>query len=84
MFYSYGVFDGFSVVCGCYCVFFRDLCYFYFSNSVFVCLDCFCGSGTTLRVAREHNRKYIGMDNSPVSRNLLSDDFYYDTRIIIK
>ena len=49
-----------------------------------IVLDPFCGSGTTLRVAREHNRKYIGMDNSPVSRNLLSDDFYYDTRIIIK
>lgn len=34
------------------------------SNSDSIVLDCFAGSGTTLSVAQELGRKWIGMDNS--------------------
>lgn len=34
------------------------------SNEGSVVLDCFCGSGTTLKSAHENNRKWIGIDQS--------------------
>lgn len=35
------------------------------SNPRDLVLDCFCGSGTTLEIASELNRRWIGIDNSP-------------------
>ncbi len=37
------------------------------SNEGDIVLDCFCGSGTTLAVAEETNRKWIGIDNSELA-----------------
>ncbi|MBO8438840.1 MAG: site-specific DNA-methyltransferase [Bacteroidetes bacterium] len=37
------------------------------SNKDSIIMDCFCGSGTTLRVAKELGRKWIGIDNSDVA-----------------
>ena len=34
------------------------------SNEDSIILDCFCGSGTTLEVASNNNRKWIGIDSS--------------------
>jgi len=34
------------------------------SNENSIVLDCFCGSGTTLKSAQIHNRKWIGIDQS--------------------
>jgi adenine-specific DNA-methyltransferase len=34
------------------------------SNENSIVLDCFCGSGTTLKSAQLNNRKWIGIDNS--------------------
>lgn len=34
------------------------------SNKESIVLDCFCGSGTTLKSAETHDRKWIGIDNS--------------------
>ncbi len=34
------------------------------SNKNSIVLDCFCGSGTTLKVAQINNRKWIGIDQS--------------------
>lgn len=47
------------------------------SNEGDLVLDCFCGSGTTLKMAQELGRNWIGIDNSDsaieVSKNRLSD-----------
>lgn len=32
-----------------------------------IVLDCFCGSGTTLKSASESSRRWIGIDNSPLA-----------------
>jgi len=40
------------------------------SNENSIVLDCFCGSGTTLKVANSLNRKWIGIDNSSVAINI--------------
>ena len=37
------------------------------SNQDSIIMDCFCGSGTTLKVAKELGRKWIGIDNSDVA-----------------
>jgi adenine-specific DNA-methyltransferase len=37
------------------------------SNPNDIVLDAFCGSGTTLIVAEELNRRWIGIDNSPIA-----------------
>jgi len=34
------------------------------SNKESIVLDCFCGSGTTLKSAQTNNRKWIGIDQS--------------------
>jgi adenine-specific DNA-methyltransferase len=34
------------------------------SNEGSIVLDCFCGSGTTLKSAQTNNRKWIGIDQS--------------------
>jgi adenine-specific DNA-methyltransferase len=34
------------------------------SNKDSIVLDCFCGSGTTLKAAHQNNRKWIGIDKS--------------------
>ena len=44
------------------------------SNPNSIVLDCFCGSGTTLKVARDNNRKYIGIDSGSESVKLLKRD----------
>ncbi len=35
------------------------------SNVGSIVLDCFCGSGTTLKAAQTNNRSWIGIDQSP-------------------
>lgn len=37
------------------------------SNPGSIVLDCFCGSGTTIKAAQVNQRKWIGIDNSPVA-----------------
>jgi len=37
------------------------------SNENSIVLDCFCGSGTTLKSAQIHNRKWIGIDKSDLA-----------------
>lgn len=39
------------------------------SNESSIVLDCFCGSGTTLKVAQKNNRRWIGIDQSPIAIN---------------
>lgn len=45
------------------------------SNEDSIVLDCFAGSGSTLRVANKHNRYFIGIDNSPHSYNVIKNTF---------
>lgn len=42
------------------------------SNENDVVLDCFCGCGTTLAVAKRLNRQYIGIDVSPTACRLVA------------
>ena len=37
------------------------------SNQDSIVLDCFCGSGTTLKAAHDNGRKWIGIDQSKVA-----------------
>ena len=37
------------------------------SNENSIVLDCFCGSGTTLKAAQRHNRRWIGIDQSELA-----------------
>jgi adenine-specific DNA-methyltransferase len=37
------------------------------SNENSIVLDCFCGSGTTLKAAQKHNRRWIGIDQSELA-----------------
>ncbi len=60
------------------------------SNEESLVLDCFCGSGTTLKSAQLHNRKWIGIDQSEqaiqttisklqtIQENLLTPQVLYD------
>lgn len=45
------------------------------SNPGDTVLDCFAGSGTTLEVARDLNRPWIGVDSSPVSIQTIQERF---------
>ncbi|HEY9220365.1 MAG TPA: DNA methyltransferase [Lutibacter sp.] len=45
------------------------------SNEGSLVLDCFAGSGSTLKIANELNRKWIGVDNSNHSMNVIRDSF---------
>ena len=63
-FYCNYILNTFTVVCGCYCVFFRNLCDFNFCNSVVVCYSSICFAidcefdgctGTDLSAVWSHN-----------------------------
>ncbi|WP_445955713.1 DNA methyltransferase [Yeosuana sp.] len=43
------------------------------SNTDSIVLDCFAGSGSTLKVAEKLNRKWIGVDNSTHSYNVVKE-----------
>jgi len=45
------------------------------SNENSIVLDCFAGSGSTLKVSNSLGRKWIGIDNSNHSLNVISDTF---------
>jgi len=45
------------------------------SNEDSIVLDCFAGSGSTLKVANNLNRSWIGIDNSPHSYNVIKKTF---------
>lgn len=48
------------------------------SNKDSIVLDCFAGSGTTLLAAKNHGRRYIGIDNSEVSMEISKKRLYED------
>lgn len=43
------------------------------SNEKSIVLDCFAGSGSTLKIANKLNRNWIGIDNSPHSYNVIKE-----------
>ena len=45
------------------------------SNKNSIVLDCFAGSGSTLKIANKLNRKWIGIDNSTHSYETIKDTF---------
>ncbi|MCP5064319.1 MAG: helix-turn-helix domain-containing protein [Ignavibacteriae bacterium] len=45
------------------------------SNENSIVLDCFAGSGSTMKVANKLRRKWIGIDNSPHSYNIIRKTF---------
>lgn len=45
------------------------------SNEDSIVLDCFCGSGGTLKVANQYNRKWIGIDSSTHSFEVVKKRF---------
>ncbi len=45
------------------------------SNESSIVMDCFAGSGSTMRIADRLNRKWIGIDNSPHSYEVIKNDF---------
>ena len=45
------------------------------SNENSIVLDCFCGSGSTLKAAQKLNRKWIGIDNSTHSLEVVRRTF---------
>jgi adenine-specific DNA-methyltransferase len=45
------------------------------SNVDSIVLDCFCGSGTTLKAAQLNNRKWIGIDQSDLAINATKNKF---------
>ncbi|MFP4025379.1 MAG: DNA methyltransferase [Thiohalospira sp.] len=46
------------------------------SNESSIVMDCFAGSGSTLKVANRLNRKWIGIDNSTHAYEVIKNDFY--------
>ena len=49
------------------------------SNPGDLVLDCYCGSGTTMAIASELKRKWIGIDNSPQAIKTILHRFVYGT-----
>jgi adenine-specific DNA-methyltransferase len=49
------------------------------SNEGSIVLDCFAGSGSTLKVAEKLNRKWIGVDNSTYSYDIVKNSFEQDS-----
>lgn len=49
------------------------------SNEESIVLDCFAGSGSTLKIAEKLNRKWIGVDNSTHSYNIVKETFKRDS-----
>jgi adenine-specific DNA-methyltransferase len=49
------------------------------SNENSIVLDCFAGSGSTLKTAQKLNRKWIGVDNSTHSYNVIRETFERDS-----
>ncbi len=49
------------------------------SNEESIVLDCFAGSGSTLKIAQKLNRKWIGVDNSTHSYNVVKESFKKDS-----
>jgi adenine-specific DNA-methyltransferase len=45
------------------------------SNENSIVLDCFAGSGSTLKIANKLNRNWIGIDNSSLSLNVVRESF---------
>lgn len=45
------------------------------SNENSIVLDCFAGSGSTLKVANRLKRRWIGIDNSPHAYNVIKETF---------
>ncbi len=48
------------------------------SNYNSIVMDCFCGSGTTLKVAQQLGRKWIGMDESSVAIEITKSNIATD------
>lgn len=49
------------------------------SNEDSIVLDCFAGSGSTLKIAQKLNRKWIGVDNSTHSYDVVKKSFKRDS-----
>ncbi len=49
------------------------------SNEESIVLDCFAGSGSTLKVAQKLNRRWIGVDNSTHSYDVVKKSFKRDS-----
>lgn len=49
------------------------------SNEESIVLDCFAGSGSTLKIAEKLKRKWIGVDNSTHSYNIVKESFKRDS-----
>ena len=49
------------------------------SNPGDLVLDCYCGSGTTMAIANELRRKWIGIDNSPQAIKTILHRFMHGT-----
>ncbi len=52
------------------------------SNRESIVMDCFCGSGTTLKVAQDCGRQWIGMDESPIAINITKERIKSDIDLI--
>ncbi len=53
------------------------------SNEGDIVLDAFCGCGTTIKVAKDLNRKFIGIDVSPTACRLMAKRIHYKKDEII-
>lgn len=49
------------------------------SNEGSIVLDCFAGSGSTLKIAEKLKRRWIGVDNSTHSNNIVIESFKRDS-----
>lgn len=49
------------------------------SNADSIVMDCFAGSGTTLKAAERLGRRWIGMDKSPVAIDIIKDKLQLNT-----
>lgn len=53
------------------------------SNEGDLCLDCFCGCGSSTKVAKDLNRKFIAIDISPMACRLVAERIKYEVSEII-